>query len=184
MIILLIFFCLFLIYVYRQLKVDNESVHVNRKELSKFKIALFILVGLAFLIAGGRLVVVNSVKIATEFGISQTIIGLTIVAAGTSLPELATSMVAAIKKNNDIAVGNIIGSNIFNIFFILGVSTLIKPVSYNVKFNFDIYLLGIGTILLFIAMFSGKKKKLDRWEAGILILIYLGYTIFLIQKEI
>lgn len=180
-VILLIFFCLFLYYVYRQLKGENIPLDIKRKELSNIKIWLFIFLGLVFLILGGRLVVINSVKIASALGISQTIIGLTIVAAGTSLPELATSVVAAFKRNNDIAIGNIIGSNIFNIFFILGVSALIKPVDYNIKFNFDLSLLGIGTILLFVAMFSGKKKKLDRWEAGVLLLIYIGYTIYLIN---
>lgn len=183
-IILLIFFCLFLYYVYRQLKRENIPHDLKRVELTNFKIWMFILLGLAFLIVGGRLVVINSVNIAEELGISQTIIGLTIVATGTSLPELVTSVVAAIKKNSDIAVGNIIGSNIFNIFLVLGVSTLIKPIEYNTKFNFDLYLLGFGTILLFIAMFSGKQKKLDRWEAGILVLIYVGYILFLINKEI
>jgi cation:H+ antiporter len=182
--VLLICFCLFLYYVFLQLKSENIQPDTKRKELSNLKLWLFIILGLAFLIAGGRLVVVNSVKIANALGISQTIIGLTIVAAGTSLPELATSTVAAVKRNNDIAVGNIIGSNVFNIFFILGVSTLIKPVEYNIKFNDDLYLLGIGTILLFIAMFSGKKRKLDRWEAGILLLIYIGYTALLINKEV
>lgn len=183
-IILLIFFGLFLYYVFRQLKVDNVRIEIKHKEFSNFKIWTFIFLGLLFLIAGGRLVVINAVKIANILGVSQTIIGLTIVAVGTSLPELVTSVVAAIKKNNDIAVGNIIGSNIFNIFFILGVSSLIKPVIYNIKFNYDLYLLGIGTLLLFIAMFTGKKKKLDRWEAGILLLIYIGYTISLINKAI
>jgi cation:H+ antiporter len=182
--ILLIFFFLFLYYVFRQLKSENIPLDLNRIEMSNFKMWMFILLGLAFLVAGGRLVVVNSVNIAMDLGISETIIGLTIVAAGTSLPELATSVVAAIKKNTDIAVGNIIGSNIFNIFYVLGVSSLIKPVDYNIKFNFDLYLLGFGTIFLFIAMFTGKKKKLDRWEAGILFIIYAGYTIFLINTEI
>lgn len=182
--ILLIFFCFFLYYVFWQLKTDNIQIEVNKKEFSNLKIWMFIVLGLAFLIAGGKLVVTNSVKIAEVLGISQTIIGLTIVAAGTSLPELATSVVAAIKKNNDIAVGNIIGSNIFNIFFILGVSSLIRPLEFNLNFNKDLYLLGLGTILLFIAMFSGKKKKLDRWEAGILLLIYIGYTILLINNGI
>lgn len=180
-VILLICFCLFLYYVYRQLRGENIPLNINPKELTNLKIWLFIFLGLAFLILGGRLVVVNSVKIASALGISQTIIGLTIVAAGTSLPELATSVVAAFKRNNDIAIGNIIGSNIFNIFFIFGVSALVKPVDYNIKFNFDLALLGIGTILLFVAMFSGKKKKLDRWEAGALLLIYIGYTIYLIK---
>jgi cation:H+ antiporter len=182
--ILLVFFCSFLYYVFRQLKSENIPLDLKQIEMSGFKMWMFILLGLGFLIAGGRLVVVNSVNIAMELGISETIIGLTIVAIGTSLPELATSVVAAIRKNSDIAVGNIIGSNIFNIFYVLGVSSLIKPVYYNVRFNFDLYLLGIGTILLFIAMFTGKKKKLDRWEAGVLFLIYVGYTIFLVTNEI
>jgi cation:H+ antiporter len=183
-IILLVCFGMFLYYVFLQMKSDITLSDINRKELSNIKIGLFIFLGLAFLIIGGRLVVINSVEIAGFLGISETIIGLTIVAAGTSLPELATSVVAAIKKNNDIAVGNIIGSNIFNIFFILGVSALIKPVDFNIKFNFDIYLLGAGTLLVFLAMFSGKKMKLDRWEAGILLMIYIGYNILLIYREV
>lgn len=183
-VILLIFFCFFLYYVIWQLKTENIQIEVNKKEFSNLRIWMFIFLGLTLLIAGGKLVVTNSVRIAEVLGISQTIIGLTIVAAGTSLPELATSVVAAMKKNNDIAVGNIIGSNIFNIFFILGVSSLIRPLEFNLNFNKDLYLLGLGTILLFIAMFSGKKKKLDRWEAGILFLIYIGYTILLINNEI
>lgn len=182
-IILLIFFCVFLYYVFRQLKKENIPIDIHRKELSNIKIWIFIFLGLVFLIIGGRLVVINSVLIAQSLGISQTIIGLTIVAAGTSLPELATSVVAALKKKNDIAIGNIIGSNIFNIFFILGISAIIKPVDFNTKFNFDLYLLGIGTLLLFLAMFFGKKKKLDRWEAGVLLLIYIGYVIYLINSE-
>lgn len=182
-IILIVFFGLFLYYVFLQMKNDITLLDTNRKELSSFKIGLLIFLGLAFLIIGGRLVVVNAVEIANALGISQTIIGLTIVAAGTSLPELATSVVAAIKKNNDIAVGNIIGSNIFNIFFILGISALIRPVDYNIKFNYDLYLLGAGTLLVFLAMFSGMRKKLDRWEAGILLLIYIGYTVLLIYRE-
>lgn len=181
--ILLMFFCFFLFYVFRQLKSENIKQEINLNQLSDRKIWLYLIFGLAFLIVGGRLVVVNSVKIATLLGISQTIIGLTIVAVGTSLPELATSVVAAIKKKNDIAVGNIIGSNIFNIFFILGLSAIIKPVEFNIKFNFDLVFLGIGTILLFIAMFSGKKKKLDRWEAAVLLLFFIGYTFLLIFRE-
>ncbi len=182
-IILLIFFLIFLYYVFRQLSKDTILLETNRIELSNLKIWTFILVGLIFLVAGGRLVVINSVLIAQSLGISQTIIGLTIVAAGTSLPELATSVVAAAKRSNDIAIGNIIGSNIFNIFFVLGASALIRPVDFNVKFNIDIYLLGAGTILLFLAMYSGKKKKLDRWEAGTMLLIYIGYVIYLINNE-
>ncbi len=182
--ILLAMFALFLYYVSRQLKKEIKTTEPKGKEFTTFKIVLFIVLGLACLVAGGRLVVNNSVKIAEVLGISQTIIGLTIVAIGTSLPELATSVVAAIKKNNDIAVGNIIGSNIFNIFFILGISALIRPIEYNIKFNFEMYLLSFGTILVFIAMFLGKKRQLDRWEAGILLLIYVGYNLLLINQQV
>ncbi|MCK9300072.1 MAG: calcium/sodium antiporter [Bacteroidales bacterium] len=182
-IILLLLFVLFLYYVFSQLKKESTVSGQNHKELTGFKIILFLILGLTFLVFGGRLVVSSAVKIAEVLGISQTIIGLTIIAAGTSLPELATSVVAAIRKNNDIAVGNIIGSNIFNIFFILGLSSVIKPIAYNTRFNFDLYFLGFGTLLVFIAMFSGKKKHLDRWEAGILLLMFVGYTLFLIQSE-
>ncbi len=183
-IILLVMFALFLYYVSRQLKKENKTSVERHKEFSILKIIMFIALGLTLLIVGGRLVVNNSVKIAEYFGISQTIIGLTIVAAGTSLPELATSVVAALKKNNDIAVGNIIGSNIFNIFFILGISSLIRPIEFNTKFNFEMYLLSFGTVLVFIAMFLGKKRRLDRWEAGILFLMYVGYTILLINNQV
>lgn len=183
-VILLTCFCLFLFYVFGQLKREELPVEAGRKESSNFKVWFLILVGLVALIAGGQLVVTNAVVIAQTLGISQTIIGLTIVAAGTSLPELATSVVAATKGKNDIAIGNIIGSNIFNIFLILGVSALIRPVSYNVAFNLDMILLGIGTLLLFFAMFSGARKKLDRWEAGLLLTIYIGYVVFLISGEV
>ncbi len=121
-----------------------------------------------YLVIGGKMVIDNSILLAESLGVSKKIIGLTIIAAGTSLPELATSVVAAIKKNNDIAVGNIIGSNIFNIFLILSISSLIEPLKYNNVFNQDMYFLAGGTIFLFIAMFTGTKKKLDRWEAAIL----------------
>ena len=121
-------------------------------------------------IIGGRFVVTVAVDMATALGVSEKLIGLTIVAVGTSLPELATSVVAAIKKNNDIAVGNIIGSNIFNIFFILGVSSLVRPIAFDPVFNINLYLLFAGTILLFLAIFLSEKKKLDRWEAGLLLM--------------
>jgi cation:H+ antiporter len=183
-IVLIMFFLFFLYYVYKQLKTDPDIQELPHKSFTTLKIWAFIIIGLAGLVIGGRLVVVNAVKMATVLGISEKIIGLTIVAAGTSLPELATSVVAAIKKNNDIAVGNIIGSNIFNIFLILGVSSIVRPVEYNSVFDIDLGLLALGTIILFAAMFTGKKKKLDRWEALLMLLIYMGYTVFLIHKEV
>jgi cation:H+ antiporter len=129
-------------------------------------------------------VVTNAIDLASAFGVSEKIIGLTIVAAGTSLPELATSVVAAYRKNNDIAVGNIVGSNIFNIFLILGISAMIRPLNYNPAFNTDIYMVSAGTLLLFLAMLLGGKKRLDRWEAAVLLLVFVVYTIILIHKEV
>ena len=182
--ILLVFFCLFLYYVYTQMRGDGgQPVSVpGTPESSTLKIWGLILLGLGGLIIGGKLVVNSAVDIATALGVSQKIIGLTIVAAGTSLPELVTSVVAARRKNTDIAIGNIIGSNIFNILFVLSVSSFVKPVAFNPAFNTDLYLLGGGTVLLFVAMFTGGKKKLDRWEAGILLAVYVIYTTWLIVR--
>lgn len=178
--VLLLMFIFFIYYVYTQLKNDSINQNISYHLYSNFKITLLIIVGLAGLTLGGRLVVSSSIEIAKIFNLSEKVIGLTIVAAGTSLPELATSVVAAFKKNNDIAVGNIIGSNVFNIFFILSVSAIINPIEYNSKFNIDILLLMLGTIVLFFSTFTGKRKRIDRLEAVILLLLYFFYSYFLI----
>jgi cation:H+ antiporter len=182
--VLLVLFGLFLFYVFRQLKGRDQENELPQKNSSVWKITGLLILGFACLIAGGRLIVANAIEIATIFGISEKIVGLTIVALGTSLPELATSVVAAIKKNSDIAVGNIIGSNIFNILFILGTSAIIRPVVYNPVFNLEMYFLVIGTCILFLAMFTGKKKKLDRWEAGVLIILYLVYLFYITNPAV
>ncbi|MFD2516639.1 calcium/sodium antiporter [Salinimicrobium flavum] len=181
--ILIFFFLAFLFYVYKQLKETPSTSLEAVKQVSNGKIFTFIVLGLAGLIIGGRLVVSSAMDIAGTLGVSEKIIGITIVAAGTSLPELATSVIAAFKKNNDIAVGNIIGSNIFNIFFILGLSSLVRPIAYDSLFNNDLYLLFGGTALLFLFMFLGGKRKLERWEAGVLLSVYLIYTSYLVMKE-
>lgn len=181
--IMLALFCLFLYYVFNQMKNDNQTVTAEIQQ-SALKIWGLIIVGLGGLILGGQLVVVNSVEIANTLGVSEKIIGLTIVAAGTSLPELVTSIVAATKKNSDIAIGNVIGSNIFNILLIFSISSIIKPIEYNPKFNLDLLMLIGGTIFLFTSMLTGQKKRLDRWEAGILFAFYIVYTVYLVMKEI
>ncbi|GAA5219509.1 calcium/sodium antiporter [Membranihabitans marinus] len=180
--ILLSCFIGFMYYVFIQMKTDVEVVgkHI---ESSNIKIVLRIILGLTGLILGGKWVVDHSIVIATELGMSEKIIGMTIIAAGTSLPELITSIVAALKKKSDIAIGNVIGSNIFNIFLILGVSAVIHPISYNPLFNLDIVFLCMGSLFLFIAMFTGKKKKLDRWESAVLITAYIIYTLYIIFVE-
>ncbi|HQP53130.1 MAG TPA: calcium/sodium antiporter [Bacteroidales bacterium] len=181
-IILLIFFCLFLFYIYKQIKNKSDIADTQVKQLSVLRITLLIVFGLVGLVVGGKLVIISAVDIAKALGVSEKIIGLTIVAAGTSLPELATSVVATVKKNCDIAVGNIIGSNIFNIFLILSVSSLVRPIKYDISFNNDLYVLAGGTLFLFIAMFTGKRKTLDRWEAMILLIAYIIYILLIIYK--
>jgi cation:H+ antiporter len=181
-IILLVCFCCFLYYVFNQLKQEKNEV-VAYENKSNFKVWGLILIGIAGLIIGGKLVVDNSINVATEFGVSQKIIGLTIIAAGTSLPELVTSIVAAFKKNSDIAIGNVIGSNIFNVLLVLSISSFINPISFSTSFNQNILILIGGTLFLILAMFTGKRKKLDRWEALILLSFYLVYTTYLVSKE-
>lgn len=181
--ILLIAFICFLYYVFKQLKQEKTEVIIYDHKSNK-KIWGLVIVGIAGLIIGGKLVVDNSIDIATNLGVSQKIIGLTIIAAGTSLPELVTSIVAAFKKNSDIAIGNVIGSNIFNVLLILSISSFINPVEFNPNFNQDLLILIGGTIFLIIAMFTGKRKKLDRWEALLLLSFYLIYTTYLVSNEI
>ncbi len=175
-------FGLFLYYVYRQMKTETNK-NVTYQAKSNLKIWGFIGLGLAGLIIGGHLVVENSILAAQRLGVSQKIIGLTIVAAGTSLPELVTSLVAAFKKNSDIAIGNVIGSNIFNLLFILSISGFISPLSYNPNFNTDLFILLGGTLFLLLAMFTGQRKKLDRWEAALLLIFYIFYSVWLINDS-
>jgi cation:H+ antiporter len=181
--IMLVLFCLFLYYLFNQMKNEHQTVSTENQK-STLKICGLIIIGLGGLILGGQLVVVNSVQIANALGVSEKIIGLTIVAAGTSLPELVTSIVAATKKNSDIVIGNVIGSNIFNILLILSISSIIRPIEYNPKFNLDFLILIGGTVFLFTSMLTGQRKRLDRWEAGILFGFYIIYTTYLVMKEI
>lgn len=180
---MLLLFLAFLYYVFTQLKYETNTPTKPTKK-SALIIWGLITIGLAGLILGGNLVVNNSVKIANSLGVSEKIIGITIVAAGTSLPELVTAIVAATKKNSDIAIGSVIGSNVFNTLLILPISGIIKPIEYNLKFNTDLYFLIGGTVFLFIAMLTGQRKRLDRWEAAILLGFYLFYSVSLVVKEL
>lgn len=138
-------------------------------------------VGLAGIIFGGDLVVDNAAAIAKAAGMSESLVGLTIVAVGTSLPELVTSVVASIKKENDIAIGNVIGSNIFNIIFILGLSSTISTLTLGwVQLIDMLVMLGSGIIVLLIALFS---KKMWRWQGAIAVLLYVGYLVYIIIRN-
>src|SRR5690606_3543137 len=176
-------FLSFLYYVSKKMKVE-DSEEISHENKANYKIWGLMIFGLAGLVIGGKLVVDNGVSIATELGVSQKIIGLTIIATGTSLPELVTSIVAAIKRKSDIAIGNVIGSNIFNILLILPMSVFINPIKFNINFNTDIFILIGGTIFLLIAMITGKKRKVDRWQALLLLSFYLVFTGSLVLNEL
>ena len=182
--IFLLLFIAFLYYTFTQSAKKENIEAIQTKPMTTAKIWALIVIGLSLLVAGGRMVVTGAENIALDLGISEKIIALTIVAAGTSLPELVTSVVAASKKNSDIAIGNVVGSNIFNILFILSVSGLIHPVTYVTSFNREMLLLMGGTIILILYMFVGKRYKIDRWEGALLLGIFLAYTVFLIQQEL
>jgi len=182
--ILLGFFIVFMLYIYRTMTNATDLDQGDSIKIYSTPISIgLIVLGLVLLVGGGTLVVDNAIAIAQHYGLSDKLIGLTILAAGTSLPELATSAVAAYKKNTDIAIGNVIGSNIFNIFFILAITGLIRPLPFDIAMDFDLYVLGASTIILMIFMFTLNTRKLDRWEAFLLLSGYIAYTIFLVGME-
>jgi cation:H+ antiporter len=177
--ILLCFFIIFLYYVFSISK-DNLILEpeLSEKEIKLPIAILYIFLGLVGLIVGGDWVVDGAIQIARLIGISESFIGLSIVAVGTSLPELVTSVIAAYKKNSDIAVGNVVGSNIFNIFFILGISALINPLNFKKENILDLNVTIFSTLIVFILLFIGKKHTIQRNQGILLILFYLLYIIF------
>lgn len=179
-IILLLFFIIFMAYNFQLIRKGDNSDEIRVKEMTAAKSLLLIIGGLALLVAGGRMIVYSAVELATSWGVPERIIGLTIVSAGTSLPELATSVVAARKKNTDIAVGNIVGSNIFNIFFILGLTAVIEPVPFQETAQVDLLLNLALSLLLFVFIFTGKGRRLERWEGMVFIGVYIAYLTFLL----
>jgi cation:H+ antiporter len=182
-IVLLSFFIIFMYYTFGISKVTGDEENIEIKLLSSGKAAIFILGGLTGLIVGGKWIVDGAVKIAEFFDVSQSLIGLTVVAIGTSLPELATSAVAAYKKQADIAIGNVIGSNIFNTFWILGVSAVIRPLPFLRASNPDILMNIFASALLFAILFIGKRHIVERWQGYLMIAIYTGYIVFLVNTR-
>jgi cation:H+ antiporter len=182
--ILLSFFGIFLYYIFEISRKETTEDQPNIKERSSVKSILMIIAGLVGLTLGGKWIVDSAVAIAEGFKISQALIGLTIVAIGTSLPELATSAVAAYKKNADIAVGNIVGSNIFNVFWILGISSIIAPLPFSNVLIRDVGVTLVTTFALFVFMFVGKKHILERWQGVLFVSAYILYIIVIIVQEI
>ena len=185
--ILLILFCTFLGYTIFMGKKEskNNLIEIDVKENKKnstIKNIILIILGVVGLKIGGDLTVNNTVNVANYFNISEKIISLTILAVGTSLPELVTSVMAAIKGNSDIAIGNIIGSNIFNILLIIGMSAVINPITYNVTYNFDLSILLLSTVILAIFPFIPPKEKMSRANGFVYFLMYVIYLVILIVK--
>jgi cation:H+ antiporter len=180
--VLLGFFIIFMYYVFSIAKKGENPEPENPKQLSNIRSAVYIFLGLVGLVVGGTWIVNGAVKIAGQFGVSEYLIGLTVVAVGTSLPELATSAVAAYKKNTDIAIGNVVGSNIFNIFWVLGLSSVIKPLPFQPSGNLDIMMVIIASILLFVFLFVGKKHQVEKWQGIFFVILYVVYIVFLVMR--
>lgn len=182
--VLLAFFVIFIYYtVGIAKKIDGLDDVTPHGERSLPKSVVFILLGFVGLGLGGKWIVDGAVEIALNFGMSESLVGLTIIAIGTSLPELAASAMAAYKKNVEIAVGNVVGSNIFNVFYVLGISSVIKPLPFKPAANIDILVVIFANILLFVNMFTGGKRLIDRWEGAIYLILYTSYTGFLIYMN-
>lgn len=158
----------------------QEAETGEKQPMPAWKSILYILLGLTAIILGGQLVVDNASLIAARFGLSETLIGLTIVAIGTSLPELVTSVVAAGKGESGLALGNVIGSNIFNIIFILGASAALHPIETGMENMIDTIILLAVSALIYVFGLTGKK--VNRWEGLICVLGYIGYTAYIILR--
>jgi len=181
-IILGILFIIFLNYLWLTSKASHKkSTAVRNPNIKLGKVLFYLLIGVIGVATGGYLVVNASVEVATILGFSQAFIGLTIVAFGTSLPELITCLVACYKKQDDIAIGNMIGSNIFNILFVLSISSVISPIAFNSKLIIDLVFMIILTLFLFI--FSYTHKKVSRLEGFSLIVLYILYFSFIYLRR-
>ncbi|MFA6319602.1 MAG: calcium/sodium antiporter [Bacteroidales bacterium] len=182
--ILIVFFIIFLSYVYSMAKSDKSKKNENEeiKALSNFKTWLYILGGLVALYFGGQWTVNSATTIARSLGISEFLIASTIIAVGTSLPELVTSVKAAMKNNIDLAVGNVVGSNIFNVLWILGITAVINPVMFPKFIVFDLIMLLVTTGALFAFIFIGKRYYLTKLEGIAFLLLYLIYLVIIILR--
>ena len=182
--VLIAFLIIFLYYTFGITKSADDIVEQDEiKVFSYSKATLFIILGLAGLVIGGKWIVDGAVKIAELYNVGQSLIGLTIVAIGTSLPELATSAVAAYKKQSDIAIGNVVGSNIFNIFWILGASAIIRPLPFSTSLNGDIVMTIFASVLLFLVMFVGQKRVIEKWQGVFMVTAYVAYVVYLVLTK-
>ena len=180
-IVLLLMFCYFLYNTFRHAKEhpdESEEVIVKSEELTVRRAIALMLGGFVGLVVGGELIVKSAVDIAVRCGVSEAIIGLTIVALGTSLPELATSVIAAAKHNSDIALGNVFGSNIFNVFFVLAMSATVRPLPAYAGIELDALMAALGSIIVWLAVKTNHERKVQRWAGALLLLVYGAYLTY------
>jgi len=177
--IFLMFFAIFMYYTASIAHTGTPSPNGEpRIKRGTGKSAVFIISGLIGLMLGGKWIVDGAVPMASALGMDEALVGLTLVAVGTSLPELATSAMAAYKGHVEMAVGNVVGSNVFNIFFVLAISSTIKPLPFDAASNMDIGMVVLASFILFAAMFSGRRQSLDRWEGALLLGTFAAYMAF------
>ena len=178
-IILLSLFVYFLYNTFRHAKEHPDEASAEAiKEVPVRRAVALILGGFVGLVVGGELIVKSAVDIATRCGVSEAVVGLTVVALGTSLPELATSVIAAFKRNSDIALGNVIGSNIFNVFFVLGTSAVVHPLPAYEGIELDACVAALGSIIVWMAVKTNHERVIQRWAGALLLLIYIGYLTY------
>ncbi|MGB0849605.1 MAG: calcium/sodium antiporter [Bacteroidia bacterium] len=184
-VLLMIFFALFIFYIIKLAKGGRADMLEEAPEeiLPMGKSIVLIILGMAGLFFGGKWVVDGAVAIALDFELSEKLIGLTIVAIGTSLPELVTSAVAAYKKNTDIAVANVIGSNIFNLLWVLGFSAIVNPLNFDTAINTDIFVLLVASCLIIFSLATGKIRNQIGRPTGIVFLVsYITYIVYLVMR--
>ncbi len=182
-IVLLLLFAGYMAFLFLRAKgtADEETPAAEEKKKPLWQAILLTVIGLAAIITGGTFSVDCAEKLALEWGMSESLVGLTILAVGTSLPELVTSVVASMKKENDIAVGNVIGSNIFNVMFILGMSAVITPhgLAPDALFTVSV-LLGSGVAMLLVSLFG---KNMKRWQGGVMLAAYIAFVVLLVLQN-
>ena len=179
--VMLLVFSVYLFYCFKSDSKDEFS-ETRQATLSFPKAIALTLTGLAGLIFGGDLFVDSATALARQIGVSDKFIAVTILAGGTSLPELATSLTAAIRGKEQLALGNILGSNVFNAMLILGLSSIITPLSFASMTVVDIAALLLSSILLLIWAYTGRRNRIDRWEGAAMLLCYVAYNVFLFSR--
>lgn len=176
--VLLVCFLIFMIHSIRIAQKNTDETTEDSPSISRVRACVLILIGLGCLILGGEMIVRSATSIAHSLGVSDAIIGLTVVALGTSLPELATSCMAAYRHNADLALGNIVGSNIFNVFFILGTSAVIHPLPIYPGLWLDAAMVALGSILIMLFVYTNKRYEIRRWHGIVLVTLYTAYLVY------